>query len=202
MCKKIKNKGLVLLVCLGLYIIADVFITPNPVVKPHWYWNLDSALYYIVFYCIGWVVFERLNNFFLSSKKIVIWLVIIGTFAYSANLFLGRNILSRIYEKNRLFLEFGNIMTPMITIMMILGISYIFSNNSLMRNIGKSSLCLCGNEYIVKSLLPVVLSTFGITINLISPMNVCIYTLVLIVVVYKIVIPIERMLLKAIHSAN
>lgn len=60
------------------------------------------------------------------------------------------------------------------------------------RELGRSTLYLCGNEYLVKTVASCFLGVFGLEVRLESPLSVYIYTAVLLTVCLKIVIPFER----------
>ena len=91
-----------------------------------------------------------------------------------------------------MFAELGGIITPMLSIFMVIGLSNYLSNNDFLKKIGRNTLYLCGNEYLIKILVPMVLSTFGLTVALTSPVQIYIYTFILLVVVNKVLVPLEK----------
>ena len=50
---------------------SQFLISPPPTVQPSWYWNIDSALYYTIFYCIGFITYEPVLKLFRSKKSLV-----------------------------------------------------------------------------------------------------------------------------------
>ena len=71
--------------------IPTVSVAPIPVsdthldvykrqVQPSWYWNIDSALYYTIFYCIGSVsythleVYKRQGLFMVTLHQLLFWM--------------------------------------------------------------------------------------------------------------------------------
>lgn len=59
--KKLKSKYLIFTVCLLSYIITRGYMNPSPSSVPRWFFNIDSALYYLVFYAIGYLTFPTIN---------------------------------------------------------------------------------------------------------------------------------------------
>ena len=61
---------------------------------------------------------------------------------------------------------------------------------------GRKTLFLCGNEYIMKFLVPGVVGRLGFVIRLFHPLVALLYAVILIVLCVYVVIPVEEWMLK------
>lgn len=168
-----------------------------------WWWNLDSACYFLIFYCIGWITFPYINKLFDTNNKVVRLtgdIIFIFALFFSARLFFGVNLLLRIRTINRITEVIYIIIFPLISIVVMVYFSQWMSKVTFLRNIGKNSLYLCGNENLIKSLFPLALSMFGLNINLTTPIQVYIYTFILLIVTNYVLIPIEKPVLDKIKD--
>ena len=201
--KKIKCKPLILVVCFGIFLCSKFIVSPNGIAETHLYWNIENAFYYIIFYGIGYVTYNSINAVFVSEKKIVKYgyrAIVTFCLAFSALLFFGKDIFAPVYSINRVFGALGNIITPMINIVLMTAVSHWLSENKFLNDIGKNSLYLCGNEYIVKTLVPVCLSMIGLTLTVSTPLQAYFYTFVLLILVDKIITPLEKKILGTIQK--
>ena len=201
--KKLKRKPIILGVCLGLFLAAEFLVIPNPTVQPHWYWNLDSAFYYIIYYCVGWLVFEPLEKVLDSKKRSVVWgrrFFFLFCTMYSALLFFGKNILLGMGWNHVFLMETAMLIGPLFTIYMVVVISGYFSQNLFLRQLGENNLYLCGNETLSRLLVQLVLSAAGVQLMITSPLQAYLYSVVLMVLVHKILVPLEKPILSNIQK--
>ncbi|MFW7363640.1 acyltransferase family protein [Vagococcus fluvialis] len=202
--KKLKNKILIVIVCLMFYIYAVYFINPSPITNPHWIWNIDSAFYYLIFYCIGWISFNHLNKLFDSESnkgRIVIFVLTFLSFVYSGLLFFNKNIFLITNISTSYFKLITDLLTPLVTIFLVISISNYLRNFEYLKKMGKNSLYLCGSEYLIKVLLTTSLSLVGVTINLSTPLSYFIYAVFLLVLVNHLLVPFEKRLLGKIQMS-
>lgn len=192
--KLTKFKIIIFFISMIFFLISEFLITPVPIVKPHWIYNLDSMMYYIIFYAIGYCIYPLILKLFdlntLCKKTIFIILLIISTI-YMACLFEGVSICYRL-SVNHFTNIIIEVIQPLIAILFVTIISKLLEGVKFIHKIGMETLYLCGNEYIIKTLFPMFISLFGLSIVIDNPIKVYIYTFILIVVNFKIVIPIEK----------
>ena len=196
--KLLKFKVLVLLVCLAFYFVAQLVITPKPIITPNMPYNIDSACYYIVFYAIGYCCFGAIRSVFAldsTAKKIGCILVGIASFAFSSALFFGKNLFY-FFASNTIIYLIDCLFSPLIIISFVLVVSKLMETVNLFVELGRNTLFLCGSEHIIKSLVPICLQIIGLEINLPNPVAAYIYTFVLLILSYKICIPIEKWIFK------
>ena len=201
--KKLNKKPLIFLLCLGLFFISELVMEPRPILYPGWYWNVDSAFYYMVYYCMGWLVFEPLENLLSSRSRRAVWgrqtAFLICTL-YSGLLFFGTNIFMWFGQKHIFLGEIAMLIGPLPTIYMVVIISRYFSQNLFLQRIGQNSLYLCGNETFARLLVQLVLAMLGISVTISSPLQAYLYAGGLIAVVYFVLIPLEKPILSDIQK--
>lgn len=196
-----KNRYVILLLSALLHIISNLFIKPCPIIEPHWFWNLDSALYYILYFSIGYVSYPFINSLFQLDhiKKKVLFLIsfIIST-SYSFLLLSGHDLLS-VMDNIYFFSVVKQYLAVIILIWMNLVLARLLDNNDTLNNIGCNTLYLCGSETLIKIIVPYTINIIGFNILLQNPLSVCIYSFILIVIACKILVPVEKKILMRIR---
>lgn len=191
--RKLKNKLLIFAVCLALHVFAVYGIQPNPLVEPHWYYNADSACYYLVFYCLGWILFPLVHELLCTDRpkiKLLYGLLSVVCFVYSSLLFWKKDLLLPL-DANPVTHVIHNLATPMLTIFLVLSVSNLIQTG-WQKRIGKSTLYLCGNEFIARKLVIEFASMFGLQIVIDNAVQACLYTLFLLELVCRLLIPLEK----------
>lgn len=67
--KLLKNRLLIFVICLLLFYISEYGLPHRPLVNPQWYWNTDSAMYYIIYYGIGFCLFPKFNSLLAGNDR-------------------------------------------------------------------------------------------------------------------------------------
>ncbi|MBR7779678.1 acyltransferase family protein [Undibacterium rugosum] len=180
-----KSRVTTYLLALLAYVASQTIFPNNPVVNPSWIMNIDSAMYYYLYYVLGKAVFPLLKeqSLFFSEcwlKKLLIlitvlfvlanyfngsdWLIrIIGTVAPSLQTF--KPLTEVIYIFTILVLIFGNILLAM-----------LLQKISLLQKLGRETLIFCGTENIFKIVLTQLLVLVGLKINLANPLLTIIFS--------------------------
>lgn len=200
--KMMKNRYLIILVSLLMFLLSEFIISPRPIMEPHWIYNVDSAMYYIVFYALGYWLYPFFIKLFElnTRKKITVFSVLlIITGIYAAVLFERVSLLIQILMDEHLgyVLE---IVQPMILITFVLCVSKLLEGTSFLSSVGKDTLFLCGNEFLIKESFPMLLSAIGLSPILDNPLKTYIYTVILIAFCVKVLIPTEKALVATIKS--
>ena len=199
--KILKYKPLILIACFTLYLIAQLVIEPKPIATPHMLYNVDSACYYIVFYALGYCCFKTVNSILSLDnivKKMICNVIGIGSFIYSATLFFEKHIFSLGSNSTIVYLV-NSIFSPFVIILFVLIISKILDDVPFLVEMGKDTLFLCGSEYIIKLLVPICLEIIGLNMLLTNPIATYLYTFALLILCYKILVPIEKKVFKKLH---
>ena len=198
----IKHKAVVFLICLSAYLAAELIINPRPIVTPHWYYNIDSACYYLIFYCIGWLAYPPINKLLVTTRPTYKTLKVCFSaiaFVYSALLFFGKNLLSILSVAHPLLRAVCNLIKPLPTIWLVIIVSQLFQSKWTKR-IGTHSLYMCGSEYLIKSLVTEMLSLVGITLTIGTPIQAYLYSLALLLLTYVLLLPLEKPLLQKLQN--
>lgn len=201
--KKFNNKLLIFLLCLIMFVIAEGFISPRPIIEPHWIYNLDSVFYYIIFYAIGYIVYPWILKLFELNTKIKkkvfigIGVIFLG---YAILVFFERDYLKKFLD----LIPVIRVLTPIFTTLPLIGINLILARLidkiNLFNEIGNNTLFLCCNEFIVKSAVDSLIGAFGLELHLTLPIQVYLYTMLLLILEIKIVIPAEKKLISSVRS--
>ena len=201
--KKLKSKSLIFAVCLGMYFVSELVMNPRPAQQPRWLWNIDSSCHYMIYYCIGWLIYEPINKILKTENREIKGLRVIGLCVcafFSGKLFFGRNLLNELTGMYTICMEVNAIINAMFSILLVIAASDYLSHSEFITKMGRDSLYLCGNEYLIKLLMPMIFSMVGLTIKPVSPVEFYIYTFALMVVADFVLVPLERPVLKGIQS--
>ena len=177
-----------------LMTIPDVRNPLHVVTPPSWVFNVDSAMHYFVYYVIGFCSFFSINQL-LSSENIKTKIATLASFIFSflfcVATFFGANPYVKLYDIPYISIV-ATIPKTIIMVWFIICLSYKLQHIECLRNIGKQTLFLCGNEYIVSVLIPMVAGIFGLEVQFSSPMAIYLYGIFMIAIIIKILIPIEK----------
>lgn len=201
--KRLRTKWEMAIACVVLFLAAEFLIDPHPLMEPHWLYNLDSAIYFIIFFAIGYFIYPYLLCLFqldTTCKKTVFIITGLAAFGYSVLVFMGKDIITPAAESIPLVGIFVPIIRPMIIIWMNLIAAKLLEKIELFNQIGRETLWLCGNEYIIKNIIPYVWKICGGGKMLLTPHLTYIYTFFLLVISVKIIIPFEKKILNKLYE--
>lgn len=187
--KKVSSKIIMFIICLILYFINILCLRSTP----KWFFNIDSALLYIIYYCLGYILFDKIN-IILLKKFIFLFISGIISFIFTSMLFFEQNLLQFAYSTP--FIQYlVPIISTLIVIWFVIIISYLCKNINCFTVIGENSLYLCGNEYIVKTIILCAVQIPGFSINIQNPLCAYIYTAILIQIVTYYFAPFQKKIL-------
>ena len=190
-----KKPWLTLLCCLCLFAISNLLHFDS---DPSWVYNADSALYYIIYYAIGYYGFIWLKKLLQMDhiyKKLSSGLGFLCAAAYAAAVFFKKDPLS-VWMENPLMKPICTLISTLILIGFIVGIAKLLEDVTFFRHIGQNTLYLCGSEYTIKKCVPLCIQLIGCKLTFINPVSVYIYTLILLVICHYTLVPIEQRILK------
>lgn len=192
--KAFKNKSIVLIVSITLFTITQTILPNNPMIKPSWFMNIDSAMYYIIYYAIGDIIFDKISKFkfrelnlknkllFLIISTIISNITIIIYFKGSGNVYniiVNRlNILNELSLANSIY----NVIIAFIIIYFNIIIAFILKEIRLFKVLGANTLLLCCTENIVKVYCILIAEILGISINLYNPLGCVFYTFMMLII--------------------
>lgn len=175
---------------IAIFLIAFMFY----IFTPSWWdgvpkvvFNLDSALYYLVFFSFGYMISDKLKGEWLTPTNHTHRLVSYLIFAVSLVVMLA------VYYKTTYFLLSGFNISPiqyvvsfLITVLLFVPSIALAKYLQLpsMLTLGKNSLLLCGTEQVIKLTTFSLLSVFGLTYRIIDPIDAIVYTCLCFVLSY------------------
>ena len=201
--KKLKKRSLILGIGVMLYVIAARFMPYKPNMVPMLPYNVDCALYYMIYYCTGYCIFPRLQEFLQSSgekkkiRNIVLTIAGVAGGVYAAGLFWGKDVFS-VFMKVPVLRIFYPYLVAMILILWNVVLAFCLQKSRVMQQLGRESLYLCGNEFLVKTLVTIAASFWGIRVPTQNPAAGIVYVIILLQITHFMLIPIERPVLKKI----
>jgi hypothetical protein len=197
--KYLKNRWIILVLCLGIYYFAENIMNPHPVAQPSWWYNADSVVYYIVYFAIGYAVYPYLAKLFTLDivwKKIVFVVSGILTCLNTLHCLDGNNYVLNFLNSHAGLSAFGVMINALLMIWFHLILAKLLENSSVASAIGKETLYLCGNEFIIKNLFTTVAGLLGLTVVYPNPLYVYVYVFILLGINVKWLIPAEKKMVK------
>lgn len=183
-----KNKRLTFIISLIFYIISMKYLPHLPILEPKWFYNIDSALFYIIFYSLGDIIFPYLKEYYKSKCCIVLYCI---SCLVAFDLYFGLN-----YFKILKFLQINSVFSLLFIGLFLINfnilLSIFLSKIEIFKKIGKETLILCGNEQIGKLIFGDLLYLFGISLNIDNPLIAVIETYIVLFLVYKFLVPMYR----------
>lgn len=191
--KKVRRKWLIFAICLGVHCYNVMWL--NSIEFPRWYFNMDSALYYVLFYASGYLAFPYVEKLFEldTRKKKIVFVITSGiSLIYSAGLYFGLDLLS--YAMPLSIWRF----TPSIRAYIIIWLYFVgarmLQKVKSLSDIGKNVLILCGSEYILRTLIATVVSVMGLSFAVNYPIDILMYTGIAIFIGNRYWVPVGRYL--------
>ena len=191
------NSWALLAACTASWAVAEWVLPHRPVIDPSWAFNLDSALYYILFYAIGALVFPWVRTTTAAPMGrpartlVAVSLVLSGALAVA--LYFGRDPLDGV--SGEVVSSVKIVLYALVLIYLTIAAGFALARFRLLASMGQQTIFYCGNEVIIKTLVPVALGTVGLTVELTSPLAVCLYVAALLVVAHLTIIKVESALL-------
>ena len=193
MLNRLTNKKIILFfLSLFLYFISIYVLPDNPAVFPSWIWNIDSALFYILYFCIGNISFNFIED--IKERKIntvVSKLLIISVIFFTIFLFFFERSFLGIFSIGKMYF-LSDILITLILILFNCFFAFLLEKVVLLKNIGKETMYLCLNEVFIKNIIIDLLSVLGFTVTLNNPLTTVVYSFLIMYINYKYLIPILK----------
>lgn len=163
---------------------------------PRLVYNIDNALFYFVFFALGYVTFPMINRLFALDapwKKMVFGLSGAVALIFSAMIYYRVDPLE-VWAESKV----GSLLVfaaRAITISwFVCELSRLLEDAKFLRKIGEHTLYLCGNEYLVKLLVPYAVGIVGLSVQVESLVQVYLYVAALLVIGVQWMTPYEKKL--------
>ena len=195
--RRIFRKDIFLLVISVVIYLITIFLLPNkPDVIPSWIFNIDSALYYLIYYTAGFLLREKLQEERgdLSVQGKVVRLA--GTVllaGYTLLVYMKKDVLADALYRTIPGVELVYpVIRGLLLILFQVVLAKLFAGIGNLHAVGKETMWLCGNEFIVKKIFPAAAGIVGVRIEIGSALAAVLYTCVMIGFIYKVLIRLEK----------
>ena len=188
--KIIKNKLLILLVCIIIHYLIRATVS-----SPSWYYNLDSALRFLLYYCIGWISYNFINKLLEDKSRrmiIIKYALFVISVLYSGSIYFGKHYFTYLFGTSMLSNLSESIFVSIFSIYMVVFVSFILKDFKLLQSIGQNSLYLCGFEYIIKNVMATLISIVGLSLIIDNEKQAIIYTIILLIIANYTIVPIFK----------
>ena len=183
--KYISNKYFLISIC--FVINALILVQFNGVPSS----GFLRGFYFMIFYCIGDLIFESLNkvkNNYLSNFNIKSAIIIVISIIYLIVIYFKGTTLVNAVNNKFIFLELQQVIIPIGLCISIAFISMVI-NIPFFVEIGQNSIIFCCMESISKSIFTIIPNMFGLTIALNNPISCIIFSIAIAYILIKLIIP-------------
>ena len=195
--RKLKN-GWVILLLSGLLHCAAIILFRTTM--PSQDYNLDSALFYLLYYAIGYVSFpyiDRVLNTDSTWKRALLFSGGLLTCGYFVQCFLGQDILEPLRFVPHM-VPVKEFLSALLLICAAVVSARCLENIRFLGEIGRNTLYLCGGEYLAASLVQEGLGLIGLHAVIQNPFSGILYAGILLVTAQFCVVPVAKKILEAI----
>jgi hypothetical protein len=170
------------------FLATQTLFSNNPIVKPSWFMNIDGAMYYYIYFTVGWVTYPFLNTKYSEMSRTgqitaivlaIAWLSFTIVTYENGGDFLLRHVLfyvpmlSRFDEIAR---ELYFIPTTLLIIYANVLLAKALSEIPLLAQLEKETLLFCGTEHVDKDFLVQCFSICGMALTLSNPIATIAYS--------------------------
>jgi len=189
--KLVKPQALVLVIAIVAFIISQTLLPNNPALKPSWFMNIDSALYYYVYYVLGAVLFpliakdptDTIQKTVSVTLAIASSIVTVITFILGSHWFLGKiTAVIPIISTFPLASAFFNMLIALIIIYFNVVVAKLFAHVLVLGELGRETLVFCGTEDVMKNIFSQALAMFDLKLRLITPLITVLFSLICLLV--------------------
>ncbi|MCF0142635.1 MAG: hypothetical protein HUJ75_04585, partial [Parasporobacterium sp.] len=202
--KKIRSKPVMLIISIVLLAVSEYILTPGTGKSPHLWYNIDIAFYSLGFYVMGYIALPFIQRLFKadsSVKKIIIIITGLIALFFTAGFFFGKpeGAFSPA-DLNPVLMTIAKLIHAYAGIWFILLISYLVKGFTVLCRIGRDTLYLCGNEYLIKLFVSVLIGIVAPDFELSTPLATALYTVILLVLAHFFLNPVIKKLYKAVSG--
>jgi len=186
-----KQKFMILAVAIVLYVVTQLILPNNPATDPSWFMNIDSALYYYIYYVLGSILFPILaGEHIIPIHKAVEASMTVGSIAITILVFLlgSRWLFGKISASIpavlplKLSVSLFNLFLALAIIYFNIFVAKTLAHISILGELGRGTLIFCGTEDVMKILVIQTLAMIGLKVHLIGPLETVIFSLVCLLV--------------------
>lgn len=192
----LKKKSLLLVTSLFIYLITITILPNRPNAAPSWFFNLDSALYYLIYYTVGYMVGSLLiNQHFMCAFKMKPVFGIVGIailFFYIFTVYEEMDLLGEVLLSIPVLGLFYPIIRALLIIMGNVVVAKALEQSKIIAYIGSQTLWLCGNESVAKYVMEATVGILGLSIDIKSALAAIVYANILSLFIIYLLMPLEK----------
>ncbi len=184
-----------------LFAVSQILLPNNPVQKPSLFMNIDSAMYYYIYFAIGSISFPYISKKFTllsqSEKILRVTMIIISIlFAFICFTKGGEWLSSKTVSffpflaghYSAIYL-FSLLPMALIIIYFNIWLAKCISKIGIFKKMGRETLIFCGTEKVFKNIFLRLISSFGWDKSFPNPIVTIIYCFGCLLVSYYMVVP-------------
>lgn len=191
-----RKRILLLVVSLMIYFVTILILPNRPDVTPSWIFNIDSAMHYLIYYTVGYLLCERLrkeSKEVSGVKKIIQVASVLFLMVYTLLVYMRKDVVAEMLYGIVPGIKF---IYPVIRVLFLLMfqvyLARLFVGIGSLQVVGAQTLWLCGNEFVVKKVFTALASFVGVQIEITSALAAVLYAGVMIWFIYKSLMPLEQ----------
>ena len=196
--RKWKPVYLLLLVAAIRVVTVKIWL-PSPLDAPSWWYNVDSAFCYFPYYLLGYLLIRPIRSFLEDGRKKTAWIrhgIGIASLIFAGYVFgCQADFVLPLYNSVPGYDILGIPLHYLLMIASVIYVSWLLRGVKLLAWIGRDTLYLCGNENLIKLIVPLLAQTFGLALPPAEPWAICLYAAALILLACFTLVPLERGLL-------
>jgi fucose 4-O-acetylase-like acetyltransferase len=188
-----KSQVIAFITSIGTFLITQTLLPHNPAIQPSWFLNLDSALYFYIYYSLGGLLFPLLKrDVTITSRRILLnawtafaFAVTVITYFQTPAWFFGK--LTALIPALATF----NLAFPILGVLIALTIIYcnivaakLLAHIPLLGNLGRETLIFCATEDVIKQIISLSLAMINLKVRLISPFMTIAFSLLCLIISY------------------
>ena len=209
--RRVCKKNILLFLAAAVLYFVSVTLFPNrPDVQPSWFWNIDSACHYMIYYVLGYILRKKLtsgeerigkgsdrkNN---RKRQCLFFIGTVAVTGYALSVYVQEDIVGG--SLLRMIPAAGMIYPVLRAILLIffnMVLAKILEGFRFLSYAGMQTLWLCGNESIVKGILGAAAELVALRIEITNELTALLYAAVMMVVIITCLFPIEQRLYRKI----
>lgn len=201
-----KKDVLVFLASAVLYVISITLFPNRPDVQPSWFWNIDSACHYMIYYALGYIVSKKLtggeersdkerDRKYDRKRQCLFFAVAVFVTGYAVSVYVRQDIAGRLFLR---VIPAADMIYPVLRAILLIifnmVLAKILEGFRFLSYAGTQTLWLCGNESIAKGILGAAAELAGLRIEVTNELTAIIYAAVMMVFIITCLLPVEQRL--------
>lgn len=197
-----KKDVLIFLAAMVLYLVSVTLFPNRPDQQPSWFWNIDSACHYMIYYALGYLLRKKLTGEEGRTNRAKRYLLLAGAVlvtGYAVTVYVQEDIAGKLLVR---MIPAAGVIYPVLRALLLiffnLVLAKLLEGFHFLSYAGTQTLWLCGNESIVKAIMGAAAELVGLRIEVTDELTALFYTAVMTVVIITCLIPVEKRLYRKI----